>query len=95
MLAHLRHSPQMLCSQASFHGASCFCHNKRMLEEKSLEEILSDAKELRRLGHELIRASEKLAEKCERMRRRVADQSAQPAVIPTRGRKERGSGGVR
>jgi hypothetical protein len=40
-----------------------------MLEEKSLEEILSDAKELRRLGHELIRASEKLAEKCERMRR--------------------------
>jgi hypothetical protein len=48
-----------------------------MLEEKSLEEILSDAKELRRLGGELIRASEKLTEKCERIRRRVADESAE------------------
>jgi regulator of replication initiation timing len=48
-----------------------------MPEEKSLEEILSDVKQLKRIGKELIRASEKLMEKCEQMRRRVADESAE------------------
>jgi hypothetical protein len=48
-----------------------------MLDEKSHEEILSDAKELRRIGDELIKASEKLTEKCERIRRSVADESAE------------------
>ena len=41
-----------------------------MAEEKSLEEILSDAKALRRTADELIKASENLMEKYERLRRR-------------------------
>jgi predicted RNase H-like nuclease (RuvC/YqgF family) len=48
-----------------------------MPEEKSLQELLSDVKHLRRIGKELVRASEKLMEKCEQIRRRVADESAE------------------
>jgi hypothetical protein len=44
-----------------------------MAEEKSLEEILSDAKALRRTADELIKASENLMEKYERLRRRTGD----------------------
>jgi hypothetical protein len=44
-----------------------------MAEEKSLEEILSDAKELRRTADELIKASENLMEKYERLRRQTGE----------------------
>jgi ribosomal protein L17 len=42
-----------------------------MAEEKSLEEILSKARELRRIAEELIKASETLAEKYEQQRRQL------------------------
>jgi len=44
-----------------------------MAEQKSLEEILSDAKTLRRTADELIKASENLMESYERLRHRTGD----------------------
>ena len=44
-----------------------------MAEEKSLEEILCEAKALRRIADELIKASENLMEKYEQLRRRKGD----------------------
>jgi hypothetical protein len=40
-----------------------------MAEEKSLEELLSEARELRRISEELMNASEKLMQKYEQLRR--------------------------
>jgi hypothetical protein len=51
---------------------SAFWHTKPMAEEKSLEEILADAKALRRTADELIKVSENLMEKYE-LRRRTGD----------------------
>jgi len=44
---------------------------KRMAEDKNLEAILFDSRELRRVGDELINASEELKEQYERLRRRT------------------------
>jgi hypothetical protein len=44
-----------------------------MAEEKSLKEILSDATELRRTADELMKASEKLMEKWELLRRATGE----------------------
>jgi hypothetical protein len=59
-----------------------------MPEEKSLEEMVSDVKELKRIGKELIRASEKLMEKCQQIRRRTGDKRKQSAA-PVRAKKPR------
>jgi hypothetical protein len=42
-----------------------------MAEEKSLEEILSQARELRRISEKLMKASEKLMQKDEQLRRQL------------------------
>ena len=52
---------------------AAFWHTKPMAEEKSLDEILSEVKELRRTADELIKASENLMAKYERLRRRAGN----------------------
>jgi hypothetical protein len=47
-----------------------------MAGEKSLEELLYEARELRRIAEELIKVSEKLAEKYEQQRRLNKDADA-------------------
>jgi hypothetical protein len=42
-----------------------------MAEEKSIEELVSEARELRRVGEALIQASERLREKYEQLRGQI------------------------